>query len=55
MDDPEIVVAVMIERGGGGGSAAAPVARRIMEAYFGIRIDRREGNAFLLENQTWTG
>lgn len=36
VDDPEIVVAVMIERGGGGGSAAAPVARRIMEAYFGI-------------------
>lgn len=34
VDDPEIVVAVLIERGGGGGSAAAPVARRIMEAYF---------------------
>ncbi|HOO29732.1 MAG: penicillin-binding protein 2 [Bacillota bacterium] len=33
-DDPEIVVAVMIERGGGGGASAAPVARKIMEAYF---------------------
>jgi len=33
-DDPELVVAVFIERGGGGGAAAAPVARKIMEAYF---------------------
>ncbi|MEA4883091.1 MAG: penicillin-binding protein 2 [Clostridia bacterium] len=32
-DKPEIVVAVMIERGGGGGTAAAPVARAIFEAY----------------------
>lgn len=35
--DPEIVVAVLIEQGGGGGTAAAPVARAIMEAYFGSR------------------
>jgi len=31
---PEIAVAVLIEHGGHGGSAAAPVARRLMEAYF---------------------
>ena len=31
---PEIVVAVLIEHGGHGGSAAAPVAGRLMEAYF---------------------
>jgi len=36
--DPEIVVAVLIEQGGGGGTAAAPVARAIMEAYFGSRL-----------------
>lgn len=34
--DPEIVVAVLIERGGGGGTSAVPVARAIMEAYFGV-------------------
>jgi len=31
------VVAVLIEQGGGGGTAAAPVARAIMEAYFGSK------------------
>ncbi|MCR4426567.1 MAG: penicillin-binding protein 2 [Firmicutes bacterium] len=34
--NPEIVVAVLVEQGGGGGSAAAPVARAVMEAYFGL-------------------
>ena len=33
-DDPEIVVAVTIERGGFGADAAAPVAARILEKYF---------------------
>lgn len=33
-NDPEIVVAVLVERGGGGGTASAPVARAIMEEYF---------------------
>ena len=31
---PRIAVAVVIENGGGGASAAAPVARKIMDAYF---------------------
>jgi len=31
---PEIVVAVVIEHGGGGGSVAAPVAQKVLEAYF---------------------
>lgn len=35
-ENPEIVVAVMIERGGGGGANAAPVARTIMESYFKV-------------------
>ncbi len=37
---PEIAVAVMVRHGGGGSLAAAPVARSILEAYFGL--DRRE-------------
>lgn len=31
---PEIVVAVILENAGGGGAVAAPVARRILSAYF---------------------
>ena len=33
-EDPTIAVAVVIEHGGHGGSAAAPVAKKVMEAYF---------------------
>ena len=33
-DNPEIAVAVLVEEGGDGSVAAAPVARRILEAYF---------------------
>ena len=35
-DAPEIAVAVVVENGGGGSLAAAPVARAILDAYFGI-------------------
>lgn len=35
-EDPEIAVAVLVEQGGHGGSAAAPVAKAILEAYFGL-------------------
>jgi penicillin-binding protein 2 len=31
---PEIAVAVLVEHGGGGGGVAAPIAKRILEAYF---------------------
>ncbi len=31
---PEIVVAVLAENAGHGGSAAAPLAQRVMQAYF---------------------
>ena len=33
-DNPEIVVAVVVEHSGHGGSVAAPVARKVIEAYF---------------------
>ncbi len=35
-DDPEVVVVVNIEQGGGGSQTAAPIARNILEHYFGI-------------------
>ncbi len=35
-EDPTIAVAVVVEHGGHGGSDAAPVARAVMEAYFGV-------------------
>ncbi|MCE5211064.1 MAG: hypothetical protein LLG40_05885, partial [Deltaproteobacteria bacterium] len=31
---PEIAIAVILENAGGGGAVAAPVARRILSAYF---------------------
>ena len=35
-DKPEIVVIVLIEQGGSGSGGAAPVARKILEAYFDL-------------------
>lgn len=35
LGDPEIVVLVLVEHGTGGSLAAAPVARKVMDAYFG--------------------
>lgn len=37
-DDPEVVVVAAIEQGGGGSVTAAPIARRVMEAYFGLEV-----------------
>lgn len=39
---PTIAIAVVIENGGGGSSAAAPVARRILDAYFALQPDVSE-------------
>ncbi|MEJ2082252.1 MAG: penicillin-binding transpeptidase domain-containing protein, partial [Acidobacteriota bacterium] len=33
-EDPEIVVAVIVQRGGSGGSGAAPIAGRVLQAYY---------------------
>ena len=35
-DDPEILVAVIVEKGGGGSSTATPIARKVFDAYFGF-------------------
>jgi penicillin-binding protein 2 len=43
--NPEIVVAVILENAGGGGAVAAPVARRILTAYFeGKKKDKKAVN-----------
>jgi hypothetical protein len=34
VDNPQIVVVALVEKGGHGSSVAAPVVRRVMEAYF---------------------
>jgi penicillin-binding protein 2 len=35
-EDPTIAVAVVVEHGGHGGSDAAPMARKVMETFFGV-------------------
>ena len=44
-DDPEIAVAVVVEHGQHGGSAAGPVARKILEQYFGVAQPPQEQEA----------
>ncbi|NIT14020.1 MAG: penicillin-binding protein 2 [Candidatus Dadabacteria bacterium] len=34
---PEIAVTVLVEHGGKGGAVASPIARRVLESYFGIQ------------------
>jgi penicillin-binding protein 2 len=34
VQNPKIAIAVLVENGGGGGSTAAPVARKVLDAYF---------------------
>lgn len=38
--DPVMAVAVVVEHGGHGGSTAAPIARRIVDGYFGLERER---------------
>jgi penicillin-binding protein 2 len=37
MDNPEIAVVVVVEHAGHGATAAAPVARKVIDAYFANR------------------
>jgi penicillin-binding protein 2 len=45
MKSPEIVVAVIAENAGGGGAVAAPIARRILNAYFNSRKEDQKTEA----------
>jgi penicillin-binding protein 2 len=38
-ENPEIAVAVLVENAGHGGSVAAPIARKVLEQYFGVEKD----------------
>ncbi|PCJ32621.1 MAG: penicillin-binding protein 2 [Gammaproteobacteria bacterium] len=38
-DKPEIVIAVIVENGGGGSKTAAPMARKMIDQYFGFTED----------------
>ena len=40
--DPEIAVAVILEAAGGGGAKAAPIARKVMMAYFGLDEEEKK-------------
>jgi penicillin-binding protein 2 len=40
-DDPQIVMAVLVENGGGGSSVAAPVVRQVMDAYLQPQVAAR--------------
>jgi penicillin-binding protein 2 len=39
INDPEIAVVVVVEHGGHGGSTAAPVARKVIDAYFKAKAE----------------
>jgi len=47
VDDPQIVVAAMVEHGGHGGSAAAPIVKAVMQEFFRTRFvgPQRKGGA----------
>jgi penicillin-binding protein 2 len=38
-DEPEFVVAIVVENGGGGSTTAAPIARKMIKQFFGIISD----------------
>ena len=55
VSDPEIAVAVIVENAGHGGSAAAPVARKIVDAYFeGKKIPNRKPPLVISDRNTST-
>ena len=45
VDNPEIALAVFVEHGGGGGAVAAPIAKQVMAAYFGPKLQKRSDTA----------
>lgn len=45
MENPRIALAVVVEQGGHGGAVAAPIARHILETFFGISHAHARGDA----------
>lgn len=43
-EDPQLAVAVIVEHGGHGGSTAAPIARKLLDAYFNDRVIEEESS-----------
>ncbi|MCA6072570.1 MAG: penicillin-binding protein 2 [Endomicrobium sp.] len=41
-DNPELVIAIIVEHGGGGGINAVPIGRKIYEAYFNLEVLQEE-------------
>ena len=44
VENPQIAVAVFVEHGGHGGATAAPIAKRVIEAYFKEKIEDEKGS-----------
>ncbi len=42
LNDPEVAIIVFLEQGGAGGGFAAPVARKVLAAYFGVEQETKE-------------
>ena len=49
VDNPEIVVSVIVEHGGRGGAVAAPIAKRVIEEYL-KRQETLRGKAPVFDN-----
>lgn len=41
LEKPEIVVAVLVEQGGYGAVGAGPIARRVLDSYFGLDVPKK--------------
>ncbi|HCD04933.1 MAG TPA: hypothetical protein DEQ60_06365, partial [Methylophaga sp.] len=39
-DAPEIAISVIVENGGSGSAVAAPIARKLIDVYFGIETEK---------------
>lgn len=48
-DDPQIVVAVLIEQGGFGSDSAVPIARKMFEAYFDVPTKKNFADSYAEE------
>ncbi len=54
-NDPQIVVAVLIEQGGFGSDSAVPIARKMLEAYFDIPAQKNFADFYAEEEAAKTG